>query len=196
MESLHPSVVAECWRLFLSGLPKQIMHPAQKLGRPSVLDLINTAVSCLSTVLHYRTSPSSYLTLPWCHLTLPLSLSPSFSLGFIGRARICMSSDAHMLGHFLIVFHIKQPRLMWSCTGTAHVKISGQLGLGRGKADTCLHYKWRSILLESKNKFTQKCNTGSLEKHANYIFCETPKTFLLYPYKLLQYPVEMNIRDS
>lgn len=132
------------------GLPEQIMRPAQKLGRPSVLDLINTAVSCLSTVLHYRTSPSSYLTLPWCHLILPLSLSPSFSLGFIGRARICMSSDAHMLGHFLIVFHIKQPCLMWSCTGTAHVKISGQLGLGRGKADTCLPYKWRSILLESK----------------------------------------------
>lgn len=70
-----------------------------------------------------------------------LSLSPSFSLGFIGRARICMSSDAHMLGHFLIVFHIKQPCLMWSCTGTAHVKISGQLGPGRGKADICLPYK-------------------------------------------------------
>ncbi len=35
----------------------------------------------------------------------------------------------------------KAARLMWSCTGTAHVKISGQLGLGRGKADTCLPYK-------------------------------------------------------
>lgn len=70
------------------------------------------------------------------------ALSFSFLLSrFIGRARICVSSDAHMLGHFLIVFHIKQPCLMWSCTGTAHVKISGQLGLGRGKADTCLPYK-------------------------------------------------------
>ncbi len=150
-----------------------------KAGKPMVLDLINTAVSCLSTVLHYRTSPSSYLTLPWCHLTLPLSLSPSFSLGFIGRARICMSSDAHMLGHFLIVFHIKQPCLMWSCKGTAHVKISGQLGLGRGKADTCLPYKWKvntpwiKKLVHSKMQHRLIVNSKNIPAVPITIHCST-----------------------
>ncbi len=47
-----------------------------------------------------------------------------------------------------------------------------------------------------KKPVNSKMQHRLIGKTCQLHFCETPKTYLLYPYKLLQYQIEMNIRDS